>query len=251
MKKYVFTGNTKMEGSIELKQIKRIKDGLIGGWIQDESNLSHEGDCFVYDNAMVFTEYVHVLTDFITSIEGDVKIMGNAKIRGCKINGNVEISGDTYVCNSELSGDIKIKDKAIVGDSTIIGTVRIYDNAYVHGFIKGNVKIFDNAKVYIRCGASIIGNVSIFENAKVEEYVEIEGNINIFGDSIVYGWYDGYARIKGNVNIYDRACISPYGEVYGNSNIYGESSIDMRYESVDEGRKIDLSNPMLEKIFGE
>ncbi|MEG3037190.1 MAG: hypothetical protein RR832_06490 [Bacilli bacterium] len=54
MKKYEFTGETKEYYERTLKQIRRISDGLVGGWIESEDNLSQYGDCFVYNNAKVF-----------------------------------------------------------------------------------------------------------------------------------------------------------------------------------------------------
>ena len=52
-KKYEFTGETKEFKRRILHRIKRIKDGLIGGWIESEENLSHKDSCFVYDEGMV------------------------------------------------------------------------------------------------------------------------------------------------------------------------------------------------------
>ena len=52
MKKYEFTGKTKVIGDVELKQIKRLSDGLVGGWLESEDNLSHTGNCFVYENSV-------------------------------------------------------------------------------------------------------------------------------------------------------------------------------------------------------
>ena len=53
-KKYEFTGETKEFNGRILRRIKRMKDGLIGGWIETEKNLSQSGGCFVYDESMVY-----------------------------------------------------------------------------------------------------------------------------------------------------------------------------------------------------
>ena len=39
-----------------LKQIKRISDGQLGGWIEKEENLSQSGDCWVFEKAQVSGE---------------------------------------------------------------------------------------------------------------------------------------------------------------------------------------------------
>lgn len=37
-----------------LKRINYVDPGDLGGYIQSEANLSHEGDCWIFDNAKVF-----------------------------------------------------------------------------------------------------------------------------------------------------------------------------------------------------
>lgn len=59
-KKYEFTGVAKETWALTLHQIRAIRDfgnvkaGDIGGWIEKEENLSHDGDCWVYENAEVY-----------------------------------------------------------------------------------------------------------------------------------------------------------------------------------------------------
>jgi predicted acyltransferase (DUF342 family) len=65
--KYEFTGETRLHGSVVLRQICRISDGEIGGWIESEANLSHEGDCWVSSNAQIY---------------GDARVRGNAQVSG-------------------------------------------------------------------------------------------------------------------------------------------------------------------------
>ena len=60
MKKYEFTGETKVVDGITLNRIRairvfgNIKAGDIGGWIEKEENLSHEGSAWVCGSAKVF-----------------------------------------------------------------------------------------------------------------------------------------------------------------------------------------------------
>ena len=64
MKKYEFTEETKniytMDKEITLHRIRalqsfdEVKTGDLGGWIEDERNLSHNGNCWVFDNGWVF-----------------------------------------------------------------------------------------------------------------------------------------------------------------------------------------------------
>mgnify|MGYP007111793238 CR=1 FL=1 len=60
MRKYEFTGQRRKWGNRTLLRIVATRDfgdvkaGEVGGWIENESNLSHEGDCWVYDNGKVY-----------------------------------------------------------------------------------------------------------------------------------------------------------------------------------------------------
>lgn len=61
MKKYEFTGEiVKEHEKCTLRRIRAVKNfgaikaGTLGGWIENEDNLTHDGDAWVYDNAKVW-----------------------------------------------------------------------------------------------------------------------------------------------------------------------------------------------------
>lgn len=60
MKKYEFTGETKMLGGITLRRIRAlisfgsVTAGDVGGWIESEKNLSHASNAWVSGNARVY-----------------------------------------------------------------------------------------------------------------------------------------------------------------------------------------------------
>jgi hypothetical protein len=67
VRKYEFTGETEFVAGQHLQQIRalidipnRCKAGDIGGWIEKEANLSHEGNCWVYGNACVSKTLVYI-----------------------------------------------------------------------------------------------------------------------------------------------------------------------------------------------
>ena len=59
MKKYEFTGEVKVLLDHTMHQIRAtvafgaVRAGEVGGWIEKEENLSHDGNAWVYDNAEV------------------------------------------------------------------------------------------------------------------------------------------------------------------------------------------------------
>ena len=93
MKKYEFTGETKRvelwNRTATLHRIKAtvefgfVKVGELGGWIEKEENLSHEGKAWVC---------------------GDAKVCGNAKVCGdAEVCGDAKVWGNANVCgNAEV-----------------------------------------------------------------------------------------------------------------------------------------------------
>lgn len=60
MKKYKFTKETKVVDGVVLHRIIAIRDfsnvkkGDLGGWIEKEENLDHEGNAWVFGDARVY-----------------------------------------------------------------------------------------------------------------------------------------------------------------------------------------------------
>lgn len=56
-KKYRLTGEKSEYDESVIFRIQALKDfgdvkaGDLGGWVESEDNLSHEGDCWIYDDA--------------------------------------------------------------------------------------------------------------------------------------------------------------------------------------------------------
>ena len=125
MKKYKLTDETKCFNGRTLHRIEALHSfgyivkGRKGGWIEKEENLSHEGNCWVYDNAFVY-DNAQILNDakiFCNSIIFDtaiildnVCIFDNTKIHGnALIYGNTIIKGNTEICGiTEISGETRI-----------------------------------------------------------------------------------------------------------------------------------------------
>ena len=84
MKKYDFTGETLKWYGRTLSRIRALKDfgdveaGDLGGWIEKEENLSHEGEAEVYGEAKVYGE-AEVYGEAIVC--GQAEVCGNAVIK--------------------------------------------------------------------------------------------------------------------------------------------------------------------------
>jgi hypothetical protein len=93
MKKYEFTGETKeirlLFRTATLHRIRAtvafgiVEVGDLGGWIEKEENLSHEGKAWVWGNAEVC---------------GDAKVWGNAEVCGdAEVWGNAKVFSASHV----------------------------------------------------------------------------------------------------------------------------------------------------------
>lgn len=101
MKKYEFTGETMEFEGRTLRQIRYIRNGnrfekgQLGGWIETEDNLSHEGYCCVMQEAKVFG---HARVLEYARIREEAVVKDNAQIKGiADIFGDAIVGADTIV----------------------------------------------------------------------------------------------------------------------------------------------------------
>ncbi len=134
-KKYEFTNETRCVAGHTLHRIKAIRDfadvktGDLGGFIENESNLSHDGNCWVYDNATVFWEAV---------VSDNAKIHDNACInRNAKVYGNAVVNDDAWVfgANAHVYGNAKIRHFSQVCGQ-VYGNYEIYGKAFISQYAK-------------------------------------------------------------------------------------------------------------------
>lgn len=160
-KKYEFTGEVMDYSGTKLRRIRRISDGLLGGWIEKEENLSHEDSCFVYDSAKVW---------------GDAEISNNAEVCG-----NAEVYGSAKIFdNACVSGNTRVS-----GDAKLSGWADVYGNAWVYGY----AQVFDNGHVYGKARvygeAHVSGEAWVCGDAKVHGSAIIDGRTDLRGDVVV------------------------------------------------------------------
>lgn len=138
-----------------LKDFGDVKKGDIGGYVQSEDNLSHQGYCWVYDNAKIYD---------------DARIYGNSQVSDCAVvQGNARIYG-----NSQVSDCAVIQDNArIYGDSEVWDYAIIRDNALIYGdiVISGNAFIGGDTEIktgrHIGCIEEKFKNVLYIYNVKL------------------------------------------------------------------------------------
>jgi len=169
VKKYEFTDETLEHNGHILHRIKALRDfgnvkaGELGGWLENENNLSQDDDCWVYDDAMVFGE---------AGVFGHAKVYDDAVVYGwawiydeAKVYHNAQVSGHANIFdNARVFGDAKVCGHAWAhGNAKVFGNAMVCGNAEVYGY----AEVYDDAKV--GGDAKVNGNAEIGKNAEVKE----------------------------------------------------------------------------------
>ena len=161
MKKYELTKETKVIGGKTLFRIRAlrsfgdIKAGDLGGFIENERNLSHE------DNAWV---------------SGNAKVIDNARVSdNALVSDNARVSGETWVGgNARVDGNARVGgDARVNGDAMVGGNAQVEGNAWV----SGDARVEDNARVD--------GDAWVDGNARVDGDAWVDGNAQVSGDGLI------------------------------------------------------------------
>ena len=215
-------GGAVTKGEEKKRTILIEKMGEKGGWLEQTSNLSQDGDCWVGPNGIVCGN--GFVCDDVVLSSGEVG--DNAKVGGeATISGEVGIGGNAYVYG-----------KAKIGGS---GRVAVKWTARVEGKVDGEAIIDGSA--YIGEDATIKGNAHVTGNAKV-----ISGTVE--GNAVVKDCATVYGKVKGNAVVSYEAIILESGTVEGNAlvesgivegNVKGDVVIDYGQAYVAEGGTVE------------
>lgn len=204
-----------------LRDFGDVKKGDKGGYVENEDNLSQRGNCWIYDNAVVYS---------------NAKVYGNAVVReDAKIYDNVKVCG-----NAEVYGNAKVYDYAKVCDNA-----KVYGNAWVFGNARvyGNARVFENAT--ISSDANVCDNAMVRGKANVYSHADIRGDAEITADTdyIVFKnwWSSGrfFIWTRSN-NMWSVGCF------YGTSNELIEKAYkDSKLSGKEYKRVVDYVNSIL------
>lgn len=218
MKKYEFTGETKEVKRRTLHRIRLVRDladdllqGTLGGWIEEEANLSHEGLCWVTEKGMVYSgglvqddaivhgrvfKYSQVGGKAVVGVNarvynrstifGNVKLTGSARVRSCRVSDCARIEGDALVSNSLIKGH------AIIGGKARVSSSRIEGNAYINE--EANVRACEISNFVRLQGTAKVHNKGLYNSEYIRQEVA-GGIIFISGHPWDITVYDGYAQV--------------------------------------------------------
>lgn len=220
----------KPDGRTEVKEEKvtyyQEVQGELGGWLEIESNLSQDGDCWVEPDGYVMGE-ARVCDDAVVS--GGAEVGGSAFVCGeAEIKGPVGIGGRAKVCDkAKVTGTARM---AVFGAAEVIGESEIGESAKVYGKARvgSNTLIWGWEKKYKK--TTVMGSARVYGRTLV--LGSVYGNAEVYGRSIIYGWVYGDAHVGGT------AVVWATGQVFGEvrllkGDVYGNLS----------GEKVDILYP--------
>ena len=212
-RKYVLTDDSITVDGRRLYSIECVRPfilGLVdmqdelGGYVENEGNLSHDGKAWVAGDAMVMGN---------ARVEGDALVCGNACVRDA-----ARISDEAMVC-----------DNAVVSDSALIGVdAEVKDRAQV----SGDARV--GWRALISGDARVEGDAWVGDFAQVSENAIISGNAELHGDAFIYGTacINGEARVGGNAHIGGDALVSHSNDYLHIDNLYPRFGKNNEYYSV-------------------
>lgn len=164
--KYELTNEKKDVGRHTVYRIRAIKDipvaedhvikaGTLGGFVESESNLSQQGKCWIYDEAVVYA---------------GAMVSGNANVRDyAQVSGNARICKNAHVYGQAvIAGNVTVRGHAwINGDAFITATnndqLVIEGNCYINGDVRIDGAMTLGGNVMIGNGAMIKSDKDVFQ----------------------------------------------------------------------------------------
>ena len=137
MKKYTLTNESIIVNGKQLFRIKALRDfgdvvtGELGGFVEKEDNLSHEGNCWIFDNAKCYDNGKVLGNAFLFDqstvfdnaiVTDDVYLFDNTKAYG---NAKLIVAADVYN-DTEIFGNAVVGEGATITENGCIRTSEDY-----------------------------------------------------------------------------------------------------------------------------
>ena len=123
-----------------LRDFDDVKKGDLGSYIEAERNLSHEGDCWLYQNSMAYE---------LANVKDNAKLYDSSQARG-----RTRVGRDASLQDNSIArGYSIIRGSTIIqGESIVEGSVSAYDNIIITR-LRGDCIIAD---AYITGGDAVV-----------------------------------------------------------------------------------------------
>lgn len=176
-----------------LRDFGDVKAGDLGGFVESERNLSHDGDCWIYDDAIAM-DMSHVRTN--ARMRHESIAGGHSEIFWC-----AELRENTIVTDSA-----KIGGNAVVGGNSVVGGTTVVEwRATVGGYahLLGDTRLHWLANVFSNKHFITISGIGL-DRGTLSAYVCSNGKIGV-STSCFRGYIDEFIdemKHEGGYNDY-------------------------------------------------
>jgi carbonic anhydrase/acetyltransferase-like protein (isoleucine patch superfamily) len=204
----------------------KVRKGDIGGYVTDKMTLSHQGECWIADNAIVHG----------AAVSGDALVSGNAIIyAGDETTSETNKRLSSIIANEwrgkYSTARITVEDEVVItknakvtafeASASYINPVKIRGNAYIGGFarlqspalVEKDAAIYGNTRIGIR--ARILDSAVICDISVIGQEVTIGGTTRIGGWATV----GSNSMVFGNLNLAGHVKIADHTKIINEENL--------------------------------
>lgn len=138
-----------------------VKEGDLGGFVQSELSVSHQGNCWIADNSFI---------EACSTITGNALVKDNSTIyQKSTISGDAIIQRQSGINSSRIANNAIISNSAIENNSNIEHQTKIINSEVNQCMISGSTVLRGSTA----CGVFIFDN-SEYVNLRLDNVEEIE-----------------------------------------------------------------------------
>lgn len=139
-----FSCPIKLSGQLDVIANFTVEKGTLGGWVENEDNLSHEGGCWIFENARVYDDariednaQIHhsAIVDDGAVVKDYASVVDRARVtRGALVGGCTKVANEAEVSDSKVVGDIDIFGRSqVYKGSNLSGRIYLEGTVVVEG----------------------------------------------------------------------------------------------------------------------
>lgn len=175
-----------------------VKAGELGGYIEHEGCLSHEGYAWVFDDAKVYNT---------GKVAENGRVAGNAIVtHGSKVMGFGLVKNNAVVTDfSIIEGEVTISDNALIENSTVSENAKVRESAHVHSkaIVKGLSKVSGNVNGAVIDGLSVVGTDSYVGKGCYLKSVTLVNGADVVGENFLSDVRIGFnVETNGDIVVY-------------------------------------------------
>ena len=148
----------KLRRIVACKNFGSVRVGDVGGYVEFKDNLSHDGSCWIGDDAEVSGNAV-VYED--AQVYEKARVWGAVHIYGqARVHGNCLVSGDSFLPKGAKHISVKVFENANIYEKACISGegILVHGDANVHGYFRTlsrdivcerDTPVMENGKVWV------------------------------------------------------------------------------------------------------